>query len=200
MKLWKKILIIIGIILIVALAVILYRYSILTKILKRNEESNKRTNCYYYSETENTIMEYWRKDGIMKLHTKQTKGKGDIIFWEDTNTGEELIFWNAKEKLYSKGNGGMLKRLPTGMMFTEEDGIRFLMAAYPMLHISSKKYDNKDCYFIEIDGHEEIIEKDRGLILKSTNGGNRKISYEFDNVTDKDVKKPDITQYKWRES
>jgi len=46
---------------------------------------------FYYSETEETIMEYWRKDGIMKLNVRQINGVGDITFWEDTKTGEKQI-------------------------------------------------------------------------------------------------------------
>lgn len=195
-KLWKKILSIILIILLILLSIILFRYHIITTVQQKNEENDKRTNCYYYSETEDTIMEYWRKDGIMKLNVKQVKGTGDITFWEDTKAGEELVFWNAPEKIYSKGNGGMIKKLPTGMMFTEENSIRFLMAANPMLHIGSKKYNDKECYSFKIDEQEELIEKETGLILYSNNVNYRKLSYSFENVTDKDIEKLDITEYR----
>ena len=36
-------------------------------------------------------MEYWKKDGIIKLNTRQLNGNGDITFWLNTNTNEEYI-------------------------------------------------------------------------------------------------------------
>ena len=196
----KKILGIILMILIVLIVIILFRYNIITTVQRKNKESNEKANCYYYSETEETIMEYWRKDGIMKLNVKQINGIGNITFWENTKTGEELVFWNAPEKIYAKGNGGMVKTLPNGMMFTDEERIKFLMAANPMLHIGSKKYNDKDCYYFKIEEQEEIIEKDTGLILYSSNVSHRKLSYSFDKVTDKDVEKLNIEEYRFVEN
>ena len=39
---------------------------------------------------------------------------------------------------------------------------------------------------------EEFIEKETGLILYSSNGENRKITYSFDIVTNEDIKILDI--------
>ncbi len=81
-------------------------------------------------------------------------------------------------------------------MFTDENSIRFLMDTNPMLHIGSKKYNDKKCYSFKIDEQEELIEKETGLILYSNNVNYRKLNYSFDNVTDKDVEKLDITEYR----
>lgn len=171
----------------VLLLMIFIRYSILTKIQERNEESNRQANCYYYSETDKTIMEYWRKDGIMKLNVKQVNGVGNITFWKDTNTQEELTFWNEPIKIYTKETNGMIERLPNGMMFTEQKNIRLMMAINPTLWIGVKKYDQKECYYLKIGEQEEIIEKSTGLILSSRNGNGRKINDHFDKVTDLEV-------------
>lgn len=196
-KIGKKILGILLIFLVILLVIILFRYHILTTVQQKNKESNERTNYYYSSETKDTLMEYWRKDNFMKLNVKQKSGKGNITFWEDSKTGEELIFWNAPEKLYAKGNGGMIKNLPTGMLFTDKNSIYFFMAANPMLHITNKTYDDKECYSFKIEEQEELIEKETGLILYQTHvNDNRVLTYRFDVVTDKDVAKLDITQYR----
>ena len=86
------------------------------------------------------------------------------------------------------------------MMFSEDNYIRFLMAATPTLYIGTKNYEGKDCYYLKIDNNEEIIEKNTGLIVYSENGENRKINYNIGNITDKDVQKLDITQYKLMEN
>ena len=198
-KLWIKILGIFLLILIVLLSILLFRYHILTTVQQKNNESNEKTNCYYYSETKDMIMECWKKDGIMKLNVQQRKGTGKITFWEDTTTGEELIFWNTPEKIYAKGNGAMIKNLPTGMLFTDENYIRFLMAVNPKLHIASITYNNQKCYSFKIEEQEEIIEKNTGLILYQNNVSDRVFTYRFDLVTDKDVEKLDITQYRFIE-
>ena len=48
----------------------------------------------------------------------------------------------------------------------------------------------------KIGEQEEFIEKETGLILYSSNGENRKITYSFDSVTNEDIKMPDINEYK----
>ena len=195
-KLWKKILILIVLILLILLVIVFYRYNILTTLQEKNYIYNEKSNCYYYSESDNTIMEYWKKDGIIKLNTRQLNGNGNITFWLNTNTNEEYIFWNEPEKYYSEEEGVTLKRLPQGMMFAEDAKVRLMMAVYPGLYIGSQKYEGKDCYKIKIGEQEEFIEKETGLVLYSSNGENRKITYSFDCVTNEDIKMPDINEYK----
>lgn len=197
MKLWKKTLIIIGIILIILLLIIFVRYQILTDIQQKNSESNLSKNCNYISKSDNTLIEYWRKDGIMKMNLKQINGIGDITFWKNTESGEALIFWNSPEKTYSVDKGGMIPSLPNSMIYITDNMARLSISANPMLYIGNKKYENKNCYNIKIDTNEEIIEKDTGLVLYSSNGGKRTVKYDFNNVTDNDIEKPDTTQYKY---
>ena len=212
MKLCKKILIGILAILIIMLLIILYRYNILNTIEQRYIISNEKSNLYYYSEainyypenntTSTTISEYWRKDGIVKKYMRVVDGKGTLTFWQDTNTDEEqLVFWSEPEKIYSKSQVSILRIFPYPSTANYETYIRFLIASNPNLHIKTIEYDNKKCYHIKINNQEEIIEKDTGLVLYRYDNGNEiKTNYNFGNVTDEEVRKPDTTQYKFREA
>ena len=194
MKLSKKILLVIlGVILIYILTVA-YKYTILTIIQKRNEVSNNSNNRYYHSVSQDTIIEVYKKDGIMKVNLKSVQGDGDITVWKNENTGEEYVFWNAT-KIYSK-NGGMIMGLSPSSMITAPDFIsRLMVAIHPMMFVGTQKYNGTSCYNLKFDDVYEIIEKETGHILYTNNGGSRNIKYSFDIVTDEDVKMPDISQY-----
>ena len=111
MKLWKKILIIILILFFILILLALWRYNILTKIEERNSISNSKTNFHYYSKTNSTIMELWKKDGILKENLKQVNGTGDITIWKNVNTGEAFTFWN-NTKLYSENTYRIYRESP----------------------------------------------------------------------------------------
>ena len=191
---------IVVILIIVLLILAISRFYILSKIQENNEFYEAQNNCYYYSETNNAIMEYWRKDSIMKLNIKYLSNNSDMTFWKNSDTNEDLIFYNSNEKTYSNSNGGMIERLPIGITFTENIGTRILMAINPTLYIGSKEYNGINCYYIKQFDYEEFIDKETGLILYSNYDNDiRKIYYTFDEVTDEDVKKPNIQEYTYKE-
>lgn len=191
---------IVVILIIVLLILAISRFYILSKIQENNEFYEAQNNCYYYSETNNAIMEYWRKDSIMKLNIKYLDNNSDMIFWKNLDTNEDLIFYNSNEKTYSNSNGGMIERLPIGITFTENIGTRILMAINPTLYIGSKEYKGVNCYYIKQFDYEEFIEKETGLILYNNYDNDiRKINYTFNEVTDEDVQKPNIQEYTYKE-
>ena len=191
---------IVVILIILLLILAISRFYILSKIQENNEFYEAQNNCYYYSETNNAIMEYWRKDSIMKLNIKYLSNNSDMTFWKNSDTNEDLIFYNSNEKTYSNSNGGMIERLPIGITFTENIGTRILMAINPTLYIGSKEYNGINCYYIKQFDYEEFIDKETGLILYSNYDNDiRKIYYTFDEVTDEDVKKPNIQEYTYKE-
>ena len=94
----------------------------------------------------------------------------------------------------------MLNARPSSMITTTDNFSKFLLAINPTIHISTKNYEGKECYRIKIDNQEELIEKDTGLLLKvTTEDDERILKYSFDNVTDEDVKMPDISEYELKE-
>lgn len=198
MKLWKKILLLIFIIFILFIIIITIKFFVLTDILEKNKISNNSSNCYYYSETNSTIMEYWRKDNIQKLNTRPVGGTSSITFWKDLSSNKEFIFWNSENKTYAKTDGGMIEHLPISMYLIDDSFARYIISANPILFINNTKYENKDCYIIKNNNHkyEEIIEKSTGLTLYSKNIDEiRKVNYSFNTVTDLDVALLDISQY-----
>ena len=108
---------IVVILIIVLLILAISRFYILSKIQENNEFYEAQNNYYYYSETNNAIMENWRKDSIMKLIIKYLSNNSDMTFCKNSDTNEDLIFYNSNEKTYSNSNGGMIERLPIGITF-----------------------------------------------------------------------------------
>ena len=199
-KFLHTIITIIFILVIILVILAISRFFILSKIQENNEFYESQNNCHYYLESNNAIMEYWRKGSIMKLNIKYLDNNSDMTFWENSDTNEDLIFYNSNEKTYSNSNGGMIERLPIGITFTENIGTRILMAINPTLYIGSKEYNGTNCYYIKQLDYEEFIEKETGLILYSNYDNDiKKINYTFNEVTDENVKKPNIHEYTYKE-
>lgn len=195
MKLWKKVLIAILIIFIILVILAIWRYNILTDIYEKNNEKFSTSNYYYYSETDDTIMESWKKDQITKVNLKQVNGEGDVTIWKNESTGEEYVFYN-KQKIYTESQGAVLGITPAGFSLEPDANNRILIAINPIVYIGTKEYDNKECYYVKIDEQEEYIEKETGLIIHSTSEiGERNITYRFNDITDEEIEMPDIKQY-----
>lgn len=67
-------------------------------------------------------------------------------------------------------------------------------------NITTEKCNGKDCYSFNIDDIKYFIDKETGLLVRLMNLSKDNSSildyyYEFDKVTDDNVKKPDISQY-----
>lgn len=195
MKLWKKVLIAILIIFIILVILAIWRYNILTDIYEKNNEKFSTSNYYYYSKTDDTIMESWKKDQITKVNLKQVNGEGDVTIWKNESTGEEYVFYN-KQKIYTESQGAVLGITPAGFSLEPDTNNRILIAINPIVYIGTKEYDNKECYYVKIDEQEEYIEKETGLIIHSTSEiGERNITYRFNDITDEEIEMPDINQY-----
>ena len=195
MKLWKKVLIAILIIFIILVILAIWRYNILTDIYEKNNEKFSTSNYYYYSKTDDTIMESWKKDQITKVNLKQVNGEGDVTIWKNESTREEYVFYN-KQKIYTESQGAVLGITPAGFSLEPDTNNRILIAINPIVYIGTKEYDNKECYYVKIDEQEEYIEKETGLIIHSTSEiGERNITYRFNDITDEEIEMPDINQY-----
>lgn len=195
MKLWKKVLIAILIIFIILVILAIWRYNILTDIYEKNNEKFSTSNYYYYSKTDDTIMESWKKDQITKVNLKQVNGEGDVTIWKNESTREEYVFYN-KQKIYTESQGAVLGITPAGFSLEPDANNRILIAINPIVYIGTKEYDNKECYYVKIDEQEEYIEKETGLIIHSTSEiGERNITYRFNDITDEEIEMPDINQY-----
>ena len=195
MKIWKKLALIVIVLLAIYAISVVYKLSILNKIAEKNEESKKIENYYYYSIANDTLMEYFKKDGIIKMNMRQARGNASITFWGDSNTGEQLIFIN-ETKQYDKAEGGMLENIPTSMFVSPDVTSNIMLAIHPLVFIGTQKYNDIECYNIRFNTVYEVISKDRGLLLYSNEENNmRNIQYKFNTVTDEDVAKPNLSEY-----
>ena len=200
MRLWEKILNIILLIVLAIFLVVAWRYYALINIAEENSINLTKTNYYYCSESDDIIIECWRKDDIVKINMRQINRDRDITFWKDINTGEEYIFYNAINE-YSKNNGGILGSRPSSITTSYDKFSKFMIALNPTVYIGTENYDDKECYHIKIGEQEEYVEKETGLLLNTKYGDNeRKLTYSFDTVTDEDIQKPDINEYTLQEN
>lgn len=193
----KRFIILVFVLVLIIGIIIGIRWRILYNIKESYNNTSLKNNWYYYSESEDTIMEIWRKGTTWKMNTRQKNGNGNVTFWKDTITDEAYVFFEGDVKKYSIDKGGMISNLPTVSLDTNDEKVRFLMAATPILWIGTDKYDGIDCYFIEMEGQKEYIDKETGLLLGifQNNKQIRSVEYKFGEVTDEDVAKPDLSQY-----
>ena len=195
MKIWKKLALIVFAIFVIYAISVVYKLSILNKIAEKNKESNNIENYYFYSIANDTLMEYFKKDGIIKMNMRQARGNASITFWKDSHTGEQLIFMN-ETKLYDKAEGGILESTPSSMFASLDFSSNIIMALHPFVFIGTQKYNDIECYNIKFNTVYEVISKDKGLLLYSNEENNmRNIQYKFNTVTDDDVAKPNLSEY-----
>ena len=70
-----------------------------------------------------------------------------------------------------------------------------------MIKINTKEYDNKSCWYLKDRQEEVYIDKETGIVLYNKNeqlGREIKLKYSINTVTDEDVAKPDLSDYKNR--
>ena len=197
----KRFIFLVFAIMIVLILIIGIRWRILYNMQETYNKTALDDNWYYYSETEDTIMNVYRKGTIWKTNTRQKNGEGNLTFWKDTSTGESYVFFENPVKKYKEDNEIFTSILLTSSLSTNDNSTRILMAATPIMWIGTGEYDEKDCYTIKAEGHKEYIDKETGLLLAifQDNKQIRSIEYKFGEVTDEDVAKPDLSQYEYLE-
>ena len=206
-KLFFKIIIIIFVLILVTYCIsVVYKYVILSKIASAYEESKKIENysySYMSSTSNNTIYKF---DNITKITMEPAGIIGKSIYWSDSSSGEQLEFMeNENEKIYFSIDENISNIFSSTSLSTNDDEkfIKFIIAMNPFLFIRNCKYNNIDCYDIYYynDGlNIEKIDKKTGLILFSDYviGGKTYYKYNFNDVTSKDVEKPDTNLYTYK--
>ena len=196
----RFIFIVFAIVLIIGL-IIGVRWRILYNIQESYDSVSIKDNWHYYSDSEDTIMNVYRKGTIWKMNTRQKNGEGNLTFWIDMSTGESYVFFENPIKKYKEDKGVFIPYLQPSSLSTNDNSTRILMAATPIMWIGTGEYDGKDCYTIKAEGHEEYIDKETGLLLAVFQDSKqiRSVEYEFGEVTDEDIAKPDLSQYEYME-
>ncbi len=217
LKFWKKVLIVITLIIGILAGIVLYRYSVLSKLYNLAEKNNKITNIHFVIETSeqnnHRIEEVWKKDNLKTEKIQDVESNQEIKFWADSNTNESYLVID-KEKTYAEAPDSISSLPGLFEYVTHPDG-RLQAAINPTISIENIEYEGKECYRIKEKrdpkwtyDSEIIYEKSTGFILFESSAGSKlegetnwskkeiKYRYEVNTVTDKDVAKPDLTQYK----
>ncbi len=195
----KRFIFLVFAIVLVIILIIGIRWRMLYNIDEIYNQSELKDNWHYYSDSESTIMNVYRKGNILKMNVRQKNGEGNLTFWKDASTGEGYVYYNEPIKKYANYEGGLVSDLPSSSLGTNDNNTRFLMSVTPNLWIGTGKYDNKDCYVLSIGEQKEYIDRETGLLLAvfEDNKQIRNVEYEFGEVTDEDVAKPDLSQYEY---
>lgn len=200
MKLWKKILIIV-LVLVALLAIIIARkFIIIKKLVNESKEYANKTNYLAVVQSlqngnVNMIKSY-KKDGNY-LTTLRTYGKdiqderGLIRYKKDS---EEIgIIYSGKEKIAIL-DGSVIGDVNVVNIFSTINNTMPLLQFAIMSRITTENYGNVECYLIELDNWKMWVEKDTGLVIREINGGIvSERFYEFDIVKNEDIIKPDTS-------
>lgn len=187
------------IIIIILFVIIVGRKTIILTDLQNKAEKMKNTNNYYakvetYQNGNVNIIESYYKDGktLMKIE-KYPEEYG--VKWQMYTSGEETfsLYDNGTTKICRKG--GEISINPVS--FTSNF---FLVNVYNAIfsNINKVNLNGKECYIVRDKDTEKFIDKDTGIAIKMIDNTNNRTTdyyYEYGNVKDEDVERPDITGY-----
>ena len=196
----KKIILAVLIIVVILVILFMWRLITLNNIKKLNEESIKISNIHYVEEEKNAIVEIWKKDDIVKENTIVINSDTNMTMWKDLNTDEGYTIFNNSNS-YLIGAETIATEPQANNIYLLDYNNTILLALNPMVKIRTKEYDNKSCWYLK-NGQEEVyIDKETGIVLYNKNeqlGREIKLKYSINTVTDEDVAKPDLSDYKNR--
>ena len=199
----KKRIALVVVIIVVLLLVVLFLWRLITlnNIKKLNEESIKISNIHYVREGNDSIVEVWKKDNIVKQNMNNISGSVNLTLWKNFENDEEYTLYNNEKKYSSIGTEIISNELQANHIYLLDYNNTIILALNPMVKIRTKEYDNKSCWYLK-NGQEEVyIDKETGIVLynKSEQSGREiKLKYSINTVTDEDVAKPDLSDYKNR--
>lgn len=224
MKLWKKILIVIGIIFAIFLLNTARKLIIFNQINKKASAYENLTNfhikTYGYHGNNLMIVENYKKDNHYLMKINNLSPNGNVLIRNYDNEGTKTTYLDAPEAKTATVN--VEEFLPTflGMnMFREMSMWNKILIAINS-PVKTAKCNGKICYEIHLnyatnvlyDGEDYVvyIDKETGLRVRDENGisvkENENINmlndyfYEFNNVDDSVFVEPDITEYEVQEN
>ncbi len=174
-------------------------------IIGQYDKTNTRyystiTNFYAKIIEENAIIEIWRKDDIALSKVISTNERIEWTYWgEDSN-------WTICNEITSNHKEAV--KFPKGLPIpTVQNSLIQPLNIWGLLSfafnskITTENVNSEECYKIHVDElFEEYVTKKDFLMIKNINGStNQMIHYQFDTVTNEDVKMPDLAGYDIKE-
>ena len=199
----KKRIALVVVIIVVLLLVVLFLWRLITlnNIKKLNEESIKISNIHYVREGNDSIVEVWKKDNIVKQNMNNISGSVNLTLWKNFKNDEEYTLYNNEKKYSSIGTEIISNELQANHIYLLDYNNTIILALNPMVKIRTKEYDNKSCWYLKDRQEEVYIDKETGIVLYNKNeqlGREIKLKYSINTVTDEDVAKPDLSDYRNR--
>lgn len=205
---------VIGIILLVVIAILavikIRDYILINKLSNELAELCNYPNIHIkteYLDNNGTDMESFRKDN-KKNAISVIESNNDftrvISQWIDIDKDEEIMYYEADNKkiaIISAVNMGRLEFfVPTIALDYQNINSSFLSKLVNLFYIKPimiKTIDGQKCYELsDIQGNTKIyINKETYEPVQSDNGGVTKYKFEKDVVSDKDVERPDLTDF-----
>jgi hypothetical protein len=209
----KKILKIIGIILLVVIAVFLIHsirnYVIITnlqnKVSKYVDSTNYHTKYVTTSDNgTNITINYYKKDNKQYISIeRELDGEKTKVSMYDNGERRDTFTETKDSKIANLNSGTILGIQMLNYFETENNGQTFLWGA--QASIKSTEYNGKECYIVKgfvssmaltYDSEQAYIDKETGLVVKLVGSNSTsEREYEFDNVDDSIFVEPDIGQY-----
>lgn len=128
-------------------------------------------------------------------------GSVNLTLWKNFENDEEYTLYNNEKKYSSIGTEIISNELQANHIYLLDYNNTIILALNPMVKIRTKEYDNKSCWYLK-NGQEEVyIDKETGIVLYNKSeqlGREIKLKYSINTVTDEDVAKPDLSDYKNR--
>ena len=213
----KKILKIIGIILLIVIAIFLIHtirnYVIISdlqnKISKYANSTNYRTKSVTTENDGSVVtMEYYKKDNKEVVFLERM-ANNEVTKISMYSNGERTdVFTETKDSKVAQLNSGTIMSLGIYNHLENDSKWQTILGCISA-KIKSVDYKGKECYIVKefmsstsliSEGVETYIDKETGLFVKSIDAGivNER-EYEFNTVDDSIFTEPDISQYTLKE-
>lgn len=216
MKLWKKILIIIGIILVIFLIDTGRKFVIIRKIQNQYEKDYESTNYYvkYEDLSVGNISETWGYGNkyLFKQSSYNENGLTERMIYQDRDKKEAWIIVNSKEgktAVKIPYNDETFTKIPPGSIGglpSKQDPLHAQILCSVWARITTEKWGETNCYKIKFNDEFKmwINKKDNRLIAEVN--GTSKINGEtrpdimirmvkFNETKSEEVQLPDLTDY-----
>ena len=202
-KLWKKITIFIGIILLIFIIINMRKFFIISSLNKKFSKYENCLNCHYLkhettlNKKEDKIIEVYKKDNVVKSITKFNEN----IITEFVYPNERITYVQSqgKKEISMQESKQDLRIIPNYLDGLDKISMKTIVD-YIKIRIITEELDGKDCYVMYNNDAKIYFDKDTGLVIKMEMYFDEEIyiityQYSFNEVTDKDVEELDVSDY-----
>lgn len=204
-RLFEILVIIIAIIGVLFIVNFVRNYTIINDIMKKQKIIKNSTNYTYTTVMYNTvnddkvIINHYYKDGKSKM--RYNNGESDVTVWFDERT-KENIFLDEKDKQANITSSEFMLGNELPYFRDEANIIYYSITSF----IVNGNLDGKECYEIHDSNSVSYIDKESGVLLKEVQK-NVKIdgkecesiteysNWSFEELSDEEMDKPDLTGY-----